>query len=137
MSVTIDSLKPNDRINFSTYQQVAGKATWQDCRFIGHVGYDMVSDRGDIDAIVASTAPHFPAGSPREPSAITYLVVRHPTSVDKIVLPAPLVDKGSLVLVANQIHQVTVRDGISAEQLRQILSGNNLSDFDINTINGG
>lgn len=137
MAVDIETLKPNDRINFSTFQQVANKSTWQDCRFIGHVGYDMVSDRGDIQALVAGTVSHFPVGSPQTPEAITYLVVRSPTAAGKIVIPAPLVDKNSLVLVSNQIHTVVVRDGISADKLRQILAGSDLVDFSINTTNGG
>jgi hypothetical protein len=136
MQVSLEALAANDRIKFTTYTQVMGRTVWDDSLFLANVPFEVASRLDDVIALVAATSSFFETGSSKRPEEIMYVMIRHPVSTKAIILPAPLIDKPSLELISSQVHHVTVRDNITAERLRQILAGNGLLNFNINSING-
>lgn len=133
MAVSLRSLAPNTRVNFTTSMQVRGRSRFDGYTYLGDVSYSAAKNMEDILSLVAASKAYFRAGSPTDMTAITYVLVKQSENSPVVVIPEPLIELNSVEVAGNQVHTVTVRDEITAQRLTEILSGNGLSNFAVET----
>jgi len=134
MAVSLRSLTVNTKINFTIAMQVGDRSVYNSFTYLGESGYALAASvSGDLRALVASTKAYFRPGSLKDETKITYIVVKESESSKPVVIPEPLLDLDSLVVAGNEIHEIVIRDAMTAQQIQQILVGNGIKDFSINT----
>lgn len=133
MSVSLRSLAPGTRVNFSTAMQVSSRTIFNGFTFLGEVGYVAANAFADLMTLVAASRPYFRAGSPTDMTAITYILVKQSETSPIIVIPEPLLDLNSVEVAGNVRRVVRIMDDISEQALSQILSGNGLTNFSVTT----
>lgn len=132
MPVSLRSLAPNTKVNFTTAMQVGDRTVFNAYTFLGEVGFQVANAiSGDARALVSQTKAYFRTGSSTDETKITYIMVKLSESAKTIVIPEPLIDLNSVEVAGNVVRTVTVRDSITEQALSEILSGNGLKDFAI------
>jgi hypothetical protein len=132
MPVSLRSLAPNTKVNFTTAMQVGNRTVFNSYTFLGEVGYSIANNiSGDAGALVAGTKAYFRPGASTDPTKITYVMVKLSESAQTIVIPEPLIDLNSVEVAGDMVRTITVRDSITEQTLSEILSGNGLKDFSI------
>lgn len=132
MAVSLRSLAPNTKINFTTRMQVESRTKWNAFTFLGEVGFSVANQTaGDAVALVAATKAYFRTGSSTDATRINYLVVKLSENSRPITIPEPLLDLESVEVAGDEVFDVVVRDSITQQRLQEILSGNGLEDFSI------
>jgi hypothetical protein len=132
MAVSLRSVAPETRINFTTTTQVGNKSRFNNYAFQGEVGYATAKlAPGDIVQLVAATKAYFREGSQTDPTRITYILIKQSDTQPIVVIPEPLINLNSVEVAGTQVLTAVVRDAISEQQLQAILIGNGVLDFSI------
>lgn len=132
MAVSLRSLAPNTKINLVSRMQVQGRTTFQGYTFQGEVPMAVASlVAGDLRALVAQTKAYFREGSLKDESKITYILLKQSESTPVFAIPEPLIELTSISVAGTTVFDVVVRDGVTEQELQNILSGNGIKDFSV------
>lgn len=132
MAVSLRSLAPNTKINLVTRMQIQGRTTFNGYTFQGEVPMAVASMvTGDLRALVAQTKAYFRSGSSYDEAKINYILLKQSESTPVFAIPEPLIELTSVQVAGATVYDVVVRDGITEQELQNILSGNGLTDFSV------
>lgn len=132
MAVSLRSLAPNTKINLVTRMQIQGRTTFSGFTFQGEVPMAVASAvTGDLRALVAQTKAYFRPGSSTDESKINYILLKQSESTPLFAIPEPLIELNSVAVSGAVVYDVVVRDGVTEQELQNILSGNGIKDFSV------
>lgn len=122
--------------SFDIYPRAYFDTDFNNVTVLGTVGYEIASKYADIYALHAQVYPTLPGGTPNDPKAFNYLLIKTATGSTTIV-GIPWIKQDTIELIESRTMIVTI-DGVSASDITRVknaLVQNGFNRIDIKMVN--